>query len=95
MLTMWPLPVSHISARASCVMWKKPAMLVAHEPRAKSASVYSVKGLAMKMPALLTSVSIRPKRDTPSAIDRSAVSRSADVAGDDENVGVIRCLDGA
>jgi len=39
--------------------------------------VYWVKGLAMKMPALLTSVSMRPNRATPWEIARSAVFRSA------------------
>ena len=43
----------------------------------KSASVYWVKGLPMKMPALLTSVSMRPNRVMPSGIARSAVLRSA------------------
>jgi hypothetical protein len=39
--------------------------------------VYWADGLAMKMPALLTSVSMRPNRAMPSDITRSAVFRSA------------------
>ncbi len=74
--TMWPLPRFSISAIASCVMWKNPARLTP-STAAYSASLYCVKGFAMKTPALLMSVSIRPNCATPSAIERSAVLRSA------------------
>src|SRR5229473_1380711 len=56
--TMWPLPRFSISAIASCVMWKNPARLTP-STAAYSASLYCVKGFAMKTPALLMSVSIR------------------------------------
>src|SRR5882724_2072039 len=49
-------------------------------------------GLAMKMPALLTSVSMRPNRATPSEIGRFPIG---DVAGNDQNVVVARRLDRA
>ena len=45
--TTWPLPCFSISAIANWVMRKKPARLTPSAP-AKSASVYSVNGLAMK-----------------------------------------------
>ena len=62
-------------------MWKKPARLTPSAP-AKSASVYSVNGLAMKMPALLTSVSMRPNRAMASRDHALGGLGIGDVAGD-------------
>jgi hypothetical protein len=44
---------------------------------AKSAYVYPVNGLAMNIPALLTSVSTRPNLSTALAITRAATAGSA------------------
>jgi hypothetical protein len=56
-------------------MWKKPATLIAML-RAKSSSVNSMNGLERKTPALLTSVSMRPKRSSAVLTMRWAVSGS-------------------
>ena len=87
--TMWPPPCFSISRTARWVMWKKPARLTPSAP-AKSASVYSVNGFAMKMPALLTSVSTRPNRAygfSDHALRRPGIG---DVAGNAEHVVVVR-----
>src|SRR6267142_546705 len=63
MLTMLPDFCRNICFTASCDTYKKPARVV--ETRVlKSSVVYSVKGFGIKTPALLTSTSIRPNRDT-------------------------------
>jgi hypothetical protein len=49
MLTMWPDPCLSISLAARWVTWKKPARLI-NNAAAKSASEYSVKGLARRSP---------------------------------------------
>ncbi len=73
MFTTWPPPWSTICRIARWVMWKKPARLTA-VIAAKSSGVYSVNGLPMKMPALLTRLSIRPKRSSACPTTRCAVS---------------------
>ena len=60
MLTMWPPPCATICPMTRWVMWKNPARFSA-VIAAKSSSVYSVNGLAMKMPALLTSAVDAPE----------------------------------
>src|SRR5206468_3154783 len=63
--TMCPPPCVSICLTARCEMWKNPARFT-EILRVKSASVYSVNGLEMKIPALLTSVSTRPNAATAS-----------------------------
>ena len=92
--TTWPLPCFSISAMASCVMWKKPARLTPTSRRSRPRCT-AVNGLAMKMPALLTSVSMRPKRATAFGDDALGGLRIGDVAGDGENVVIVRRLDRA
>jgi len=74
-LAMCPLPDFSISATANCEALKKPERWVLLS-NSNSSSVYSVKGLAMKIPALLTNVSMRLNRSMPSAITRCATVRS-------------------
>ena len=73
---MWPDPWASIRFSASWLMWKKLARLVPMFA-AQSSGVNWVNGLAVKIPALLTSVSMRPKRSTPSLKIRAAVAGSA------------------
>ena len=61
---------------ANWVIRKNPARLTP-TTAAKSRAVYCVNGLAMKMPALLTSVSMRPKLCIAVPMTCSAVSGSA------------------
>ena len=58
-VTLPPVPCASICLTASCVMKMNPSRLV-ETKRRKSSTVYSVKGLTMKMPALLTTWSIEP-----------------------------------
>lgn len=61
---------------ARCVTWKNPARFN-EILAAKSASVYSMNGLAMNIPALLTRVSTRPNFSIAPPITRSATVGSA------------------
>jgi len=54
-----------------------------------------VNGFAMKIPALLISVSTQPKRATPSLMTRCAVAGSSDVARHRQDVVIVRRLDAA
>ena len=74
--TTCPPPCASICRTARCVTWKNPARFT-DTTRAKSASVYSVNGLATNIPALLTSVSTRPNFSTAPPITRSATAGSA------------------
>src|SRR6185503_11578344 len=73
------LPPRFCSSKCSmtrCVTWMKPSRLVDTSER-KSSAVYCVKGLAKKMPALLTSASIEPKRFTAVSTSFAAVAGNA------------------
>jgi hypothetical protein len=73
---MCPPACASICRTARCETWKNPARF-SEILAAKSASVYSVNGLAMNIPALLTNVSTRPNFSTAVPITRSATAGSA------------------
>src|SRR5438067_7081165 len=83
--TMCPPPCASICRTARCETWKNPARFT-DSRLAKSASLYSVNGLAMKIPALLTSVSTRPNFSTAPPDHTVGGRRVADVPGDGEHV---------
>src|SRR4051795_11966124 len=68
-----PSPWRSMARTARWVMWKKPARFTA-VTAAKSSGVYSSNRLAMKRPALLMRLSMRPKRWVAASTTRCAVS---------------------
>jgi len=85
MLTMLPDFCRSICFTASCDTYRKPASVV--ETRVlKSSVVYSVKGFGIKTPALLTSTSIRPNRDTAVSHNLCGRARVADVPINECNI---------
>src|SRR3954465_3252456 len=76
MLTILPAFWANICRAASWVIWMNPSRLVDASLR-KSSVVYSTKGLAMKIPALLTNAWIDPNRCTAVSTTRRAVDLTA------------------